>query len=59
MQLATLVPAKRCRLRRDICICNDMAERDFQIERGGTWTKSKGGLRLSFRATATFPKNSV
>jgi 2,4-diketo-3-deoxy-L-fuconate hydrolase len=24
------------------CICNDVSEREFQIERGGTWTKGKG-----------------
>lgn len=24
------------------CICNDVSERSFQIERGGTWTKGKG-----------------
>jgi 2,4-didehydro-3-deoxy-L-rhamnonate hydrolase len=24
------------------CICNDLSEREFQIERGGTWTKGKG-----------------
>jgi 2-keto-4-pentenoate hydratase/2-oxohepta-3-ene-1,7-dioic acid hydratase in catechol pathway len=24
------------------CICNDISERTFQIERGGTWTKGKG-----------------
>ena len=24
------------------CICNDVSERDFQIERGGQWTKGKG-----------------
>jgi 2-keto-4-pentenoate hydratase/2-oxohepta-3-ene-1,7-dioic acid hydratase in catechol pathway len=23
------------------CICNDVSERNFQIERGGTWTKGK------------------
>lgn len=25
-----------------ICICNDLSEREFQMERGGTWTKGKG-----------------
>jgi 2,4-diketo-3-deoxy-L-fuconate hydrolase len=25
-----------------VCICNDVSEREFQIERGGTWTKGKG-----------------
>jgi 2-keto-4-pentenoate hydratase/2-oxohepta-3-ene-1,7-dioic acid hydratase in catechol pathway len=25
-----------------ICICNDVSERAFQIERGGQWTKGKG-----------------
>ncbi len=25
-----------------LCICNDVSERAFQIERGGTWTKGKG-----------------
>lgn len=25
-----------------LCICNDVSERNFQIERGGTWTKGKG-----------------
>ncbi len=24
------------------CICNDVSEREFQNERGGTWTKGKG-----------------
>jgi 2-keto-4-pentenoate hydratase/2-oxohepta-3-ene-1,7-dioic acid hydratase in catechol pathway len=24
------------------CICNDVSEREFQIERGGTWMKGKG-----------------
>jgi 2,4-didehydro-3-deoxy-L-rhamnonate hydrolase len=24
------------------CICNDVSERHFQIERGGQWTKGKG-----------------
>ncbi len=24
------------------CVCNDVSERNFQIERGGTWTKGKG-----------------
>jgi len=24
------------------CICNDVSEREFQIERGGTWDKGKG-----------------
>jgi 2-keto-4-pentenoate hydratase/2-oxohepta-3-ene-1,7-dioic acid hydratase in catechol pathway len=24
------------------CICNDVSEREYQIERGGTWTKGKG-----------------
>ncbi len=24
------------------CVCNDISEREFQIERGGTWTKGKG-----------------
>ncbi|MGU3540328.1 fumarylacetoacetate hydrolase family protein [Methylobacterium sp. A54F] len=24
------------------CICNDVSEREFQMERGGTWTKGKG-----------------
>ncbi len=24
------------------CICNDLSEREFQLERGGTWTKGKG-----------------
>jgi 2-keto-4-pentenoate hydratase/2-oxohepta-3-ene-1,7-dioic acid hydratase in catechol pathway len=24
------------------CICNDVSERDFQMNRGGTWTKGKG-----------------
>ncbi len=24
------------------CICNDVSEREFQIERGGTWSKGKG-----------------
>jgi 2-keto-4-pentenoate hydratase/2-oxohepta-3-ene-1,7-dioic acid hydratase in catechol pathway len=24
------------------CICNDLSEREFQMERGGTWTKGKG-----------------
>jgi 2,4-diketo-3-deoxy-L-fuconate hydrolase len=24
------------------CICNDVSERNFQSERGGTWTKGKG-----------------
>ena len=23
------------------CVCNDVSERNFQIERGGTWTKGK------------------
>lgn len=25
-----------------LCICNDVSERNFQIERGGTWAKGKG-----------------
>ncbi|ARO53028.1 ureidoglycolate lyase [Methylorubrum extorquens] len=25
-----------------VCICNDLSEREFQMERGGTWTKGKG-----------------
>ena len=25
-----------------LCICNDVSEREFQMERGGTWTKGKG-----------------
>ena len=25
-----------------ICACNDVSEREFQMERGGTWTKGKG-----------------
>jgi len=25
-----------------LCVCNDVSERNFQIERGGTWTKGKG-----------------
>ncbi len=25
-----------------ICICNDVSEREFQLERGGTWDKGKG-----------------
>ena len=25
-----------------ICVCNDVSEREFQMERGGTWTKGKG-----------------
>ena len=24
------------------CICHDVSEREFQLERGGTWTKGKG-----------------
>ena len=24
------------------CICNDVSEREFQTERGGTWSKGKG-----------------
>lgn len=24
------------------CVCNDVSEREFQTERGGTWTKGKG-----------------
>ena len=24
------------------CVCNDVSEREFQIERGGQWTKGKG-----------------
>lgn len=24
------------------CVCNDVSEREFQIERGGTWMKGKG-----------------
>lgn len=24
------------------CICNDVSERSYQLERGGTWTKGKG-----------------
>lgn len=24
------------------CVCNDVSEREFQMERGGTWTKGKG-----------------
>ena len=26
------------------CICNDVSEREYQMERGGTWTKGKGCL---------------
>ncbi|MBX9930679.1 MAG: fumarylacetoacetate hydrolase family protein [Methylobacterium sp.] len=25
-----------------VCVCNDVSEREFQMERGGTWTKGKG-----------------
>ena len=25
-----------------VCICNDVSEREWQMERGGTWTKGKG-----------------
>jgi len=25
-----------------VCLCNDLSEREFQMERGGTWTKGKG-----------------
>ncbi|MCC0808264.1 fumarylacetoacetate hydrolase family protein [Methylobacterium sp. W2] len=25
-----------------LCLCNDVSEREFQLERGGTWTKGKG-----------------
>ena len=25
-----------------LCICNDVSEREFQMERGGTWSKGKG-----------------
>ncbi|GLS53729.1 fumarylacetoacetate hydrolase family protein [Methylobacterium gregans] len=25
-----------------LCICNDVSEREWQMERGGTWTKGKG-----------------
>jgi 2-keto-4-pentenoate hydratase/2-oxohepta-3-ene-1,7-dioic acid hydratase in catechol pathway len=25
-----------------VCICHDLSEREFQLERGGTWTKGKG-----------------
>jgi 2-keto-4-pentenoate hydratase/2-oxohepta-3-ene-1,7-dioic acid hydratase in catechol pathway len=24
------------------CVCHDVSEREFQLERGGTWTKGKG-----------------
>ena len=24
------------------CVCNDVSEREFQIERAGTWDKGKG-----------------
>jgi 2-keto-4-pentenoate hydratase/2-oxohepta-3-ene-1,7-dioic acid hydratase in catechol pathway len=24
------------------CVCNDVSERSYQLERGGTWTKGKG-----------------
>src|SRR5262245_25820678 len=24
------------------CVCNDLSEREYQLERGGTWTKGKG-----------------
>ena len=24
------------------CVCNDVSEREFQSERGGTWDKGKG-----------------
>ena len=24
------------------CVCNDVSEREYQLERGGTWTKGKG-----------------
>ena len=24
------------------CVCNDVSEREYQIERGGTWDKGKG-----------------
>ncbi|GJE16735.1 fumarylacetoacetate hydrolase family protein [Methylobacterium marchantiae] len=25
-----------------LCLCNDVSEREYQLERGGTWTKGKG-----------------
>ncbi|MDO9425955.1 MAG: fumarylacetoacetate hydrolase family protein [Methylobacterium sp.] len=25
-----------------LCLCNDLSEREYQLERGGTWTKGKG-----------------
>ncbi|MDR7036775.1 MULTISPECIES: fumarylacetoacetate hydrolase family protein [Methylobacterium] len=25
-----------------ICVCNDLSEREYQFDRGGTWTKGKG-----------------
>ncbi|MCJ2082877.1 fumarylacetoacetate hydrolase family protein [Methylobacterium sp. J-090] len=25
-----------------VCLCNDLSEREYQLERGGTWTKGKG-----------------
>ncbi|KQO71787.1 2-hydroxyhepta-2,4-diene-1,7-dioate isomerase [Methylobacterium sp. Leaf102] len=25
-----------------VCVCNDLSEREYQLERGGTWTKGKG-----------------
>ncbi|AWN42206.1 fumarylacetoacetate hydrolase family protein [Methylobacterium durans] len=25
-----------------VCVCNDLSEREYQFDRGGTWTKGKG-----------------
>jgi 2-keto-4-pentenoate hydratase/2-oxohepta-3-ene-1,7-dioic acid hydratase in catechol pathway len=46
------------------CICNDVSEREFQLERGGTWDKGKGcdtfgptGPWLVTRDEVTDPQN--
>jgi 2-keto-4-pentenoate hydratase/2-oxohepta-3-ene-1,7-dioic acid hydratase in catechol pathway len=46
------------------CVCNDVSEREFQLERGGTWDKGKGcdtfgptGPWLVTRDEVTDPQN--
>jgi len=40
---ATYVPEKEAmEVIAGYCVCNDVSEREFQLERGGTWSKGKG-----------------
>ena len=39
---ASYVEEGGARLRRRLLVCNDVSEREFQIERGGQWIKGKG-----------------